>query len=291
MANPVVVHSVSEVRSHLLTAKSAGKIVGVVPTMGALHRGHISLLQAACAECDFVIATIFVNPTQFAPNEDLERYPRPAEADFSICRKEKIDLVFMPTLQEMYPVGFSSFVEVGGISSTLEGEHRPSHFRGVTTVVLKLFNITSPDAAFFGQKDYQQQLLIRQMCIDLNLPIKIVTCPTVREPDGLALSSRNQYLSKTERQAALSLSQALQQAETLLQNGETDISLVTQAMQKTVISTTGVNVDYATIRHPDTLEELQQPQLKMVALIAAQVGNIRLIDNRVIIVKNLHATH
>lgn len=282
VANFSVVQTISDVRSHVHSAQKQGKSVGVVPTMGALHAGHISLLQEARKQSDFVIATIFVNPTQFAPHEDLGEYPRPQEADLQICRDEKVDLVFMPPPAEMYPEGFSSLVDVGGISLLLEGEHRPNHFRGVTTVVLKLFHITSPDAAFFGQKDYQQQLLIKKMCKDLNLSTKIITCPTLRAPDGLALSSRNQYLSETERQEALSLFQTLQFACTTLQNGETNISKVIDAMKSKLALTPNISIDYVTIRHPETLAELQKTIPQMVALVAATVGKTRLIDNMII---------
>ncbi len=278
----VVAHTISDVRSVILAAKKEGCIVGVVPTMGALHAGHVSLLDVAREECDFVVATIFVNPAQFAPEEDLDKYPRPQEADLAICHAANVDLVFMPSPLEMYPEGFSSFVEVEGIASILEGEHRPTHFRGVTTVVLKLLNIITPDVAFFGQKDYQQQLLIKKMCQDLNLATEIITCPTMREPDGLALSSRNQYLNDAQRQAALSLSQALILAEKMLQSGETEIAKVELAMQNRLTSISGVSVDYVVIRDPDKLTSLQKPLSKMVALVAAQIGNTRLIDNMII---------
>lgn len=275
-----VVEREAELRERLAAVRADGRKIGLVPTMGALHSGHLSLVEAARSETDFVAVTIFVNPTQFGPNEDYTRYPRPIDSDLQACREAGVDLVFVPSAEAMYPPGFSSFVEVEGLSARLEGEHRPTHFRGVTTVVMKLFQLTQPDVAFFGLKDYQQQLLIRRMCRDLNVPVEVRSCPIVRDEDGLAVSSRNEYLSAAERRSALSLSQSLQLAEDRLRRGETDLAELCGAMRRQMEASPGVAVDYATIVDPETLQKLDSPQPQMVALVAARVGNTRLIDNR-----------
>ncbi len=273
---------IDDVRRQVAQARSRGCCIGCVPTMGALHEGHFSLIEAARKECDFVAVTIFVNPMQFGPNEDLDRYPRTLERDLAACEQRGVDLVFHPDQQTVYPPGFCTYVEVEGLSDVLEGHFRPGHFRGVTTVVLKLFEIVRPDRAYFGQKDFQQQLIIRRMCRDLNVPVEIRVCPIVREPDGLALSSRNVYLSEDDRQKALRLSQALGMARERLTAGERDVAAVMRAMREHLEAVPGVRVDYATIADPETLEELSQPQAQMVALVAARVGETRLIDNMLI---------
>ena len=264
---------------HLARDRQEGKRIGVVPTMGALHAGHLSLIEAARGECDVVVVTIFVNPMQFGPHEDFDRYPRPLEEDIQRSREQGVDLIFHPSREVLYPRDFDTAVEVGKLSTIWEGRHRPGHFRGVTTVVLKLFNIVEPHVAYFGQKDYQQQALIRRMCRDLNLPVEIRTCPTVRDADGLALSSRNQYLSPEERQSALGLSQCLTLAREMILAGETDLAAVREEMRNRLESTKGVVLDYFTIADAETLEELSAPKPKMVALVAAHVGKTRLIDN------------
>ena len=203
-------------------ARRAGKTVGLVPTMGALHAGHVSLIDAARAADGFVVVSIFVNPTQFGPKEDLSRYPRPLERDLEMCGAAGVDLVFTPDAATMYPPGFRTFVEVNELSDVLEGASRPGHFRGVATVVLKLFNLVQPDRAYFGQKDAQQVRIIRQMVRDLNVPVEVVVRPTVREPDGLALSSRNQYLDAEQRRKAVALNEALEEAEATIRAGERD---------------------------------------------------------------------
>ena len=270
------------VRRAITEARRRGQRIGCVPTMGALHAGHVSLIHNARERCGFVVVTVFVNPTQFGPNEDLEKYPRSLEADLEACRKVGVDLVFHPATETIYPAGSKTFVHVEELSTILEGAFRPGHFRGVATVVTQLLNIVLPDEAFFGQKDYQQQLLIRQMCRDLHLPVEVRTCPTIREPDGLALSSRNAYLSDHERQLALTLSQALNLARDRCAAGETDLEAIRQSMLAHLKSQPGVEVDYATIAHPETLEEPAAPLPEMVALVAAGVGQTRLIDNLVI---------
>ena len=278
----LVAESVADVRAAVDAAKRAGHAVGFVPTMGALHAGHVSLIERARTECGFVAVSIFVNPTQFGPNEDFNRYPRPRERDLALCASAGADLVFYPTVETMYPPGHRTFVEVSGLSDVLEGKIRPGHFRGVATVVTKLFLIALADNAYFGQKDYQQQLLIRVMTRELNIPTEIVTCETKRDPDGLAMSSRNAYLTPAERQAGLSLSQALQLAERSFAHGERDVRRVETAMRSHIKATLGAVLDYAVILHPETLSELTTAEPEMVALVAARFGTTRLIDNQIL---------
>ena len=250
--------------------------------MGALHVGHVSLIQQARKDCGFIVVSIFVNPTQFGPNEDFNRYPRPRDQDLQICRDAGATLVFYPSAETMYPAGHRTFVEVAGLSEILEGAVRPGHFRGVATVVAKLFNIVQADLAYFGQKDYQQQTLIRVMARELDLPTRIVTCETIRDPDGLALSSRNAYLSPAERQSGLALSKALRLAGALVAQGEQCVTRLETAMRETLEKTPGVLVDYAVVRHHESLLELSKAEPTMVALVAARVGSTRLIDNTIL---------
>lgn len=278
----LVTAEVAQLRQAVAAAKRSGRLIGCVPTMGALHAGHVSLMRHARAECGFVVATLFVNPTQFAPTEDLAKYPRPFEADCEQCRSAGVDLLFHPNVESIYPPGFATFVEVEGLTTRWEGASRPTHFRGVTTVVTKLLNLTQPDKAYFGQKDFQQQAVIRRMCHDLDIPTEIVTCPTVRDPDGLALSSRNVYLSPTERTSGLSLYRSLCLARDRVRSGEKNLAAIRLAMRAEMEQTPGVAVDYATIADPDSLVELNEPQPRMVALVAARVGPTRLIDNLLI---------
>lgn len=275
-----VITSASQMQSTALSLRRDGRRVGLVPTMGALHEGHLSLVQAARERSEVVVATIFVNPTQFAPHEDFARYPRTLEADLQALAAAGCDLVFVPEQSEMYPPGSSTLVEPPAVSQPLEGAFRPGHFRGVATVVLKLFHLIPADAALFGQKDYQQCCVIRHMVRDLNVPIQIVVCPTVREPDGLAMSSRNRYLSPAERQQALALSQALAEAERLVAEGQRDAAYISRAM-RAVLARAGIErIDYATIADPESLEELTTIAGPAVALLACHVGTTRLIDNR-----------
>lgn len=278
----VVTGNPEELRRHVRRARQAGQSIGCVPTMGALHSGHVSLMDAARERCEFNVATIFVNPTQFAPTEDLARYPRPVELDLKACREAHMDLVFMPQIPDMYPAGFCTWVTVEALANSLEGTSRPTHFRGVTTIVMKLFQLVQPDVAFFGAKDYQQQLLIRRMVRDLDVPVEIVTCPTVREPDGLAMSSRNVYLSRDERTVALSLSAALREAESRLRSDDGDVAAIQRAMQTQLASKSGLTLDYAVVVDADTLEPLTELRPRMVTLVAARVGATRLIDNVII---------
>jgi len=258
--------------------------VGFVPTMGYLHEGHLSLVRRARAECDAVVVSIFVNPTQFGPGEDYERYPRDEARDLALLEREAVDVVFIPTVEEMYPPGFSTWVEVTGpLAERLEGASRPGHFRGVATVVLKLFHLVQPHRAYFGEKDAQQLRLIRRMTVDLNVPIEIVPCPTVREPDGLALSSRNVYLSPEEREQALALSRSLELARRLiLEEGLRDAVEVRRRVCEYLCASPGVTLDYVSIAHPETLEELERIEGPVLVLVAARVGAARLLDNLLI---------
>jgi pantoate--beta-alanine ligase len=263
-------------------AQMRGSRVGLVPTMGALHAGHLSLIQAARGECDFVVVSIFVNPTQFGPQEDFAKYPQNLEVDLKLCGEAGADVVFHPAVDTIYPAGFATFVEVGGLSDVLEGKFRPGHFRGVTTVVLKLFHIIPADFAYFGQKDYQQQAIIRRMCSELNVPIEIRVCPTVRETDGLALSSRNVYLNADERRSALALSRSLHLAQKLIAAGRTDLANIRREMFEQLTKTPRVRAEYATLIHPETLAEVPEIQPRLVGVVAARVGATRLIDNLII---------
>jgi pantoate--beta-alanine ligase len=277
-----VVRSQRELRAAVAAARASGKKVGVVPTMGALHAGHLSLVEACCRECGFSVVTIFVNPAQFGPNEDFTRYPRDLAGDLELLSRHPVDLVFAPETSEVYRAGHQTFVDVENVTSLLEGAHRPGHFRGVATVVLKLFHMVAPDVAFFGQKDYQQTLVVRRMMADLDLPIEIRVCPTIREPDGLAMSSRNAYLSAGERQHALALSRSLRRAEEIVLAGERDANSILRQMQTIFASEPDVRLDYIALADSETLAPVSQIQGRVVALVAAHVGKTRLIDNVII---------
>ena len=258
--------------------KLAGS-VGFVPTMGYLHEGHLALVRHARTETLTVIASIFVNPTQFGPQEDFATYPRDPERDLALLEKENLGVVFMPSAQEMYPEGFSSSVAVEGITEPLEGKPRPGHFMGVTTVVAKLFNIVQPDRAYFGQKDAQQLAVIRKMVSDLNMNLEIVAVPTVREPDGLAMSSRNTYLTLEERKAAPVLWKALCLARGHWENGEKDAARLRQEMTTLIEREPFAQIEYVSIADPDTLEELAKIAEPALVSLAVRIGGTRLIDN------------
>ena len=275
----IVVRDVESVRREIAVARARGEEIALVPTMGALHAGHLSLVQTACEECDFVAVSIFVNPSQFGPHEDFDKYPRAFDADLEACRECGVHLVFVPDVATIYPDSFSTFVDVEGLSDVLEGRCRPGHFRGVATVVLKLLNIVQPDVAYFGRKDYQQQAMIRRMCRDLNLQIDIRVCPTVREPDGLALSSRNAFLSREERRSARALSECLRIAESMIVREKAGLDDVRAAMRERLEREPNLQIDYATIADAESLEEVTDPVAEMIALVAARVGKTRLIDN------------
>jgi pantoate--beta-alanine ligase len=274
--------TVVQVREFLQPHRVAGRRIGFVPTMGALHEGHRSLIRAARSDCDVVVVSIFVNPTQFGPNEDFSAYPRPVEEDLAACRAEGVDTVFCPPVEEMYPSHAATTVTVSGLTEGLCGTHRPGHFAGVTTVVAKLFNIVQPDAAYFGQKDAQQVIVIRKMVRDLLLPIQIVTCPTVREPDGLALSSRNAYLCPAEREQALSLSRALKWASEQVEAGQRDVAVLVDGMRQRINAAGPCSIDYIEIVDADELTPKRQVESKCLIALAVRIGKTRLIDNIVV---------
>jgi pantoate--beta-alanine ligase len=276
---PAVVVDIEPLRQALAATRRRGLTIGLVPTMGALHRGHTSLFDLARAETGFVVATIFVNPTQFGPHEDFRRYPRPLEQDLALCEKAGVDLVFQPEPAVMYPPSFRTFVEVTGLQDVLEGASRPGHFRGVATVVLKLFNLVQPDRAYFGQKDAQQVRILQQMVRDLDVPIELRVGPTIREPDGLALSSRNQYLDADQRRQAPVLYQALREAETLIRAGERDPAVVQQAMTARIATAPSAILDYAAVVDADTLETPPRLRGRILLALAVKFGSARLIDN------------
>jgi pantoate--beta-alanine ligase len=273
-----VLSGIPEVRQALQQLRSEG-IVGFVPTMGALHAGHRSLMQAARRRCKVAVASIFVNPMQFAPNEDFSSYPRTLEEDCRMLEAEGFDLVFTPSTSTMYPVDATTFVEVAGVSDRLDGASRPGHFRGVATIVAKLFHIVQPDFALFGQKDAAQLAVLRQMVRDLDIPVEIVACPIVREPDGLAMSSRNRYLSEVERKEALALHRALAVAKTVAERGEDCAATLLEAMNRSLRGEPGVRVDYVAVVDPDTLLPVDDVRSGALVAVAAYVGATRLIDN------------
>jgi pantoate--beta-alanine ligase len=275
----VVVATIAEVREECRRLARAGQTLGLVPTMGALHAGHISLVNAARASCDAVAVSIFVNPTQFGPKEDFSSYPRTLERDCRMLDEAGATLVFTPDVAEMYPPGATTIVEVMDLSSRLDGATRPGHFRGVATVVSKLFHIFQPDKAFFGQKDAAQVAVLRKMVRDLRFGVELVVCPTVREPDGLAMSSRNQYLSAQQRQQALVLSCALRRMEAGFREGEKDAAKLILAAMQVFAEEPDVVVDYCRIVDPDTLEDVPEARPGALVAVAAKVGATRLIDN------------
>jgi pantoate--beta-alanine ligase len=278
-----IIQSIAEMQSAAIGLRTQGKLIGLVPTMGALHEGHLSLLARAREQCDRVVVSLFVNPTQFDERSDLERYPRRERDDAALAAQAGADVLFAPSVEEVYPPGFATSVEVLGVTERLEGAARGAeHFRGVATVVTKLLCMATPDAAYFGQKDAQQVVVIRRLARDLDLPVRIEALPTVREADGLAMSSRNRYLSAAERQQALSLSRALDQAEQMVRGGERNAKRVAAIMNETLQKSGIEKIDYAVVADPDTLAELNRIDRSAVALIAAHVGSTRLIDNRIL---------
>jgi pantoate--beta-alanine ligase len=279
-----VVTDIASLRNAVAEARRSRKIIGLVPTMGALHAGHLSLIETARAETGYVIVSIFVNPTQFGPNEDLNRYPRPLERDLKSCSEAGVDLVFHPRPDVMYPPDYRTFVEVTGLQDVLCGAARPGHFRGVATIVLKLFNLVQPDRAYFGQKDAQQVRILQQMVRDLNVPVEIRVCPIVREADGLALSSRNEYLEAQERRGATVLYRALTEARERIESGERDAAAVRRVMVEAVASVPGAVLDYAAVVDADSLQSVAQivaPRPVLLAL-AVRFGGTRLIDNMLV---------
>lgn len=275
------VSSLSDLRAARLPFKGT---VGLVPTMGYLHEGHLSLVRQAKAECDHVIVSIFVNPTQFGPKEDLSKYPRDLERDLELLSSLPAQeiLVWNPSAEVMYPPGYQTWVEVEALTNPLEGAMRPGHFKGVTTVVAKLFNATQPDKAYFGQKDAQQAAVIRRMAVDLNFPLEVIICPTVREADGLAMSSRNKYLNEAERQAATVLFRALSAAKELFENGERDAEALRRMMKEVIEAEPLAQMQYVSCADYDSLEELDTMKGKSLLSMAVFVGKTRLIDNFVL---------
>ncbi|HKY56265.1 MAG TPA: pantoate--beta-alanine ligase [Anaerolineales bacterium] len=274
-----VVSTINEIH---VARHSLSGTVGLVPTMGYLHEGHLSLVRRAREECDHVVVSIFVNPTQFGPNEDLSKYPRDLDRDLSLIEPLGTDLVWMPTAEIMYPQGYQTWVEVEAVTRPLEGTYRPGHFRGVTTVVAKLFNGVQPHKAYFGQKDAQQAAVIRQMTRDLNFPIEIVVCPIVREPDGLAMSSRNVYLDPDQRKAATVLYRSLSVAKELFDAGERDAEKLREKMKEVLAGEPLAEVQYVSCADYDTLEELEEIKGKTLLSMAVFIGKTRLIDNFVL---------
>lgn len=271
-----------EIYARLAHERTTGRTVGLVPTMGALHAGHISLLEKSREVCDVSVATIFVNPSQFGPKEDFTRYPRTLEDDLAKLERAGADYVYVPDSHSIYPPGYSTYIEPPAVGNRWEGECRPGHFRGVTTIVLKLFQLIPATVSFFGRKDFQQALVIRKMVEDLNVPIRVETCPTLREPDGLAMSSRNRYLSGAERQQALGLWHALQAASDKINTGERKVAVIEQELKQTLNDHDIQAIDYAVVVDAETLEPLNMLEGSAVILIAARVGTTRLIDNLLI---------
>lgn len=277
-----ICHSIEEMRTAARAVRYGGLRLGFVPTMGALHEGHLSLVRAARTQCDAVAVSIFVNPTQFGPNEDFSRYPRTFEHDRELLEKEGVDLLFAPSAEEMYPKGAVTWVEVEELSQKLCGRSRPGHFRGVATVVSKLFHIVEPDLAFFGQKDAAQVAVIRRMVRDLNFPVEIVVCSIVREADGLAMSSRNAYLSPQERKSALALYRSLSAIQARFDQGERNPANLIQAGKQVLAEESLVRLDYLEVVDPDTLDPPEELRNATLVAVAAFVGKTRLIDNIVL---------
>lgn len=256
--------------------------IGFVPTMGALHEGHLSLIRQARRRCSIVVVSIFVNPLQFGPAEDLSRYPRPVKSDKQLCQEAGVDLLFWPSSEELYPKDFQTSIKVNRLSQRWEGEARPTHFEGVTTVVTKLLSLVRPHRAFFGEKDYQQLLIIEQLVQDLNMDTKIARCRTIRESDGLALSSRNRYLSASERTQAISVSSALRQGMKTIQSGTRHVPTIQKTMRKVLEKLKGIDIEYLAVCDAQNLEPLTRAKGSMVLLAAVRFGHVRLIDNMLV---------
>ena len=276
------ISSLPEMKAAVRAEKAAGRRIGFVPTMGFLHDGHLSLVRSSKASTGVTVVSIFVNPAQFGPREDLAKYPRSLERDLELLKREGVDYVFTPSAEAMYPAGYRTHVEVEGLQNKLCGRTRPGHFRGVCTVVLKLFHIVSPDTAYFGRKDAQQAMILRRMAADLDLDIQIEVRPIVREPDGLAMSSRNSYLNARERKAALVLSRALDAARRAVAGGERKARKLRTLLRKTVAAEARARLDYAEIVDPETLEPVEEVRDGTLVALAAWVGRARLIDNWIV---------
>ncbi len=274
-----VAETIVSVRSLVGAARRRGKKVGLVPTMGALHVGHVSLIEAAVKDCDFVVVSIFVNPTQFGPGEDLEKYPKPFEADLDICVRAGVDVIFAPAPEQMYPVENFTWVTVEKLTEPLCGRGRPTHFRGVTTVCTKLFNIVGPDVAYFGQKDAQQAIVVKRMAADLNMPLEIVVCPTVREPSGLAVSSRNQYLSDQEKEDATNIHKSLEECRRMIGGGVAQAGQIIAGMRAILEEVPSIEIEYVSIVDTESLESVEEISGRVLIAVAVRIGPARLIDN------------
>jgi pantoate--beta-alanine ligase len=279
LTSPQLITTLAQLRSELNVARRAGQRIGFVPTMGALHEGHLSLVRTARAECNHTVVSIYVNPSQFGPNEDFGKYPRTLKNDIALLAGSGTNVVFAPANDEVYRPGHDTWVEVGAAARPLEGVCRPGHFRGVATIVLKLLNMIQPDAAYFGQKDYQQALVIRRMAADLDLPTAIRVCPIVREADGLAMSSRNRYLNPAARQRALVLWRSLQRAAELVASGERIAQVIVTQMRHIIKTAEDAQIDYIALVDPDTLEPVETIGGRTLAALAVKIENTRLIDN------------
>lgn len=274
-----VTKTIASVRKHIAAARSDGKIIGLVPTMGALHIGHISLIENAREKTDFVVVSIFVNPAQFGPADDFKRYPRPIKKDLKICREHGVNIVFCPTTKQMYPSENLTWANVEKLTEHLCGRSRTGHFKAVITVCAKLFNIVQPDMVFFGRKDAQQAIVVKQMVADLNFPLKIVVCPTIREPDGLAVSSRNKYLNPKQRKQAACLYESLQKSKQMVEQGVTDTKKIIRQMKNIILQTPHAKIEYIEIVDVKTLQPLKRIDRKALVAIAVKIGPARLIDN------------
>jgi len=278
------VHTVAELRELLAPERHSGRSIGLVPTMGFFHEGHLSLMRRARTENEILVVSLFVNPAQFAPGEDFAAYPRDEQRDAELAAAEGVDLLFSPPVEEVYPEGFATTVTVGGLTETLEGDEAQrgaEHFQGVTTVVTKLFNMVGPDVAYFGQKDAQQALVIRKLVRDFDIPVRIQVCPTIRDADGLALSSRNAYLSPEERERALALSRALRAAESAVESGTSDAAAVVAAAREE-LERAGLQPDYLQLRSAQDLSPVERVNGSTLLAVAARVGRARLIDNAIL---------
>jgi pantoate--beta-alanine ligase len=273
---------IAPLRVSLRGLRAEGKTIGFVPTMGALHEGHLTLMRKAKSECDVAVASVFVNPTQFGQGEDFEAYPRDLNKDLQMAANAGVDIAFTPDTSEMYPLGYQTAVTLSELTVRWEGEVRPGHFQGVATVVAKLLNIVQPERAYFGQKDYQQLLVIERLVRDLNIPTTVVMVPTVREPDGLAMSSRNAYLDAEQRQASVVLSRLLRRADELVKSGQTDSHAVRTELEALLRQTPDARADYIALAHPETLEPVVSLAEPTVVLLAIRIGKTRLIDNALI---------
>jgi len=277
-----IIESVSEMQQQANIWREEGRKIALVPTMGYLHEGHLSLMRSVRSRADVVVASIFVNPTQFGPKEDFARYPRDMERDAALAGRERVDVVFAPGVQDMYPADYQTYVEVTGVTLPLCGKSRPGHFRGVTTVVAKLFNIVKPHLAVFGEKDFQQLVAIRRMAMDLNMDVEILGHPIVRESDGLAMSSRNTYLTPEQRQIALRLSRSLSVAQSMVEGGVREREEILGGVREVIGPGGDVRVDYVELCHPDTLEAVTRINGRALLAMAVYIGATRLIDNRVL---------